>query len=380
MPNPKLKVLTLVGTRPEVIKLSAVIKRLDRECHHILVHTGQNYDYELNQVFFDDLGIRKPDYFLDSAGKNACETIANVLIKADEVLEKEEPQAFLILGDTNSCFAAIAAKRRKIPIFHMEAGNRCFDQRVPEEVNRKVIDNLSDINLVYTEHARRYLIQEGFRPEMVIKTGSPMREVLDTHSESIAKSNVLSCLGVEPKSYFVLSMHREENVDDPENLKRILQVVGEVSEGFGAKIVFSVHPRTRNRMDQSKLNLPTNFISIKPLGFFDYIKLQQSSLCVFSDSGTLTEESAILKFPSVMLREAHERPEGVDVGVTILAGSSMQSIFNAVHLAIDQAASFSPKDVADYSATDVSAIVVRTIASYWHYVNREVWKKNHKDT
>jgi UDP-N-acetylglucosamine 2-epimerase len=370
----KLKVLTLVGTRPEIIKLSAVIKRLDQDCHHILVHSGQNYDFELNQVFFNDLGLRSPDYFLNSAGKNACETIANVLLKADAVLESESPDAFLILGDTNSCYAAIAAKRRKIPIFHMEAGNRCFDQRVPEEINRKVIDSLSDINLVYTEHARNYLLQEGFRAEMVIKTGSPMREVLETHSAGIASSQVLNSLDLKEKRYFVLSMHREENVDNPTTLRSILSSVADVARSYGVKVVFSVHPRTQSRIEQAQIELPNFFVIMKPLGFFDYIKLQQSSLCVISDSGTLTEESSLLKFPSVMLREAHERPEGMDVGASILAGSSFRSISNAVNIAISQRA-FQSHDVKDYESTNVSTKVVRIIASYWHFVKREVWKQ-----
>lgn len=370
----RLKVLTVVGTRPEIIKLSAVIKELDRQFDHCLVHSGQNYDYELNQVFFDNLGLRPPDHFLGSAGKSATETIANVLTSIDAVLDLEKPDAFLILGDTNSCFAALSAKKRKIPIFHMEAGNRCFDQRVPEEINRKIIDNLSDVNLVYTDHARGFLLKEGFRPDLVIKTGSPMREILNEHALGIEQSKILDELNLEARKYFVLSLHREENVDDVKTLKAILDTVTEISKEFRAKVIFSVHPRTRNRLDQLVNFDASAFTQMKPLGFFDYIMLQKSSLCVISDSGTLTEEAAILKFAAVMMREAHERPEGMDEATAILAGSSRLSIGNAIRLAIAQANSFEADDVYDYEGAKVASKVARIIASYWHFVKREVWK------
>lgn len=373
-----LKVMTIVGTRPEIIKLSRVIAELDRHAKHVLVHTGQNYDYELNQVFFDQLQIRKPDHFLDAAGKSAADTIAAVIARADAVLAREEPDALLLLGDTNSCLAAIAAKRRKVPVFHMEAGNRCFDDRVPEEINRRIVDHISDINLPYTEHARRYLLAEGLRPETVIKTGSPMREVLEHHAADIAASRALQRLKLEPGGYFVVSAHREENVDSPENLGDLLASLDALARRHRKRIIMSTHPRTRKRLAAlSKRKVPVQVEFLKPLGFFDYIRLQQNAACVLSDSGTLTEESSILGFPAVMLRQAHERPEGMDEGTLIMSGLKPERVLAAVKATL---ASYAGKSrpfaaVADYATDNVSAKVVRIIMSYTDYVNRTVWSK-----
>jgi UDP-N-acetylglucosamine 2-epimerase (non-hydrolysing) len=373
-----LKVMTIVGTRPEIIKLSRVIAELDRHTRHVLVHTGQNYDYELNQVFFDQLQIRKPDHFLDAAGKTAADTIAAVIARADVLIAREEPDALLLLGDTNSCLAAIAAKRRKVPVFHMEAGNRCFDDRVPEEINRRIVDHISDINLPYTEHARRYLLAEGLRPDTVIKTGSPMREVLEHHAADIAASRVLQRLKLESGSYFVVSAHREENVDSPENLGDLLASLDALSRKYRKRIVMSTHPRTRKRLAAlAKRKIPAKVEFLKPLGFFDYIRLQQNACCVLSDSGTLTEESSILSFPAIMLRQAHERPEGMDEGAVIMSGLKPERVLAAVKASIasyaGQSRPFAP--IADYGANNVSAKVVRIIMSYTDYVNRTVWSK-----
>jgi UDP-N-acetylglucosamine 2-epimerase (non-hydrolysing) len=373
-----LKVMTIVGTRPEIIKLSRVIAALDRDTKHVLVHTGQNYDYELNQVFFEQLQIRKPDHFLDAAGKTAADTIAAVIERADAVLAREAPDALLLLGDTNSCLAAIAAKRRKVPVFHMEAGNRCFDDRVPEEINRRIVDHISDINLPYTEHARRYLIGEGIRAETVIKTGSPMREILEHHAADIAASRVLKRLKLEPGGYFVVSAHREENVDSPQNLGDLLASLEALSRKYKKRIIMSTHPRTRKRLGAlGKRKLPAGVEFLKPLGFFDYIRLQQAACCVLSDSGTLTEESAILGFPAVMLRQAHERPEGMDEGVLIMCGLSAERVLAAVKTTIEAHAG-GRKSCAippDYLADNVSSKVVRIILGYTDYVNRTVWRK-----
>lgn len=373
-----LKVMTIVGTRPEIIKLSRVIAALDRDARHVLVHTGQNYDYELNQVFFDQLQIRKPDHFLDAAGKTAAATIAAVIERADAVLAREAPDALLLLGDTNSCLAAIAAKRRKVPVFHMEAGNRCFDDRVPEEINRRIVDHISDINLPYTEHARRYLIGEGIRAETVIKTGSPMREILEHHAADIAASRVLKRLKLDPGGYFLVSAHREENVDSPQNLGDLLASLDALSRKHRKRIIMSTHPRTRKRLAAlGRRKLPAGVEFLKPLGFFDYIRLQQSACCVLSDSGTLTEESAILGFPAVMLRQAHERPEGMDEGVLIMCGLQPERVLAAVrttmaaHAGGRKAFAIPP----DYLAHNVSAKVVRIILGYTDYVNRTVWRK-----
>lgn len=372
------KVMTIVGTRPEIIKLSRVIAELDRHTSHTLVHTGQNYDYELNQVFFDELKIRKPDHFLEAAGKSVADTIAAVISKADAVMAKEAPDALLLLGDTNSCLAAIAAKRRKIPVFHMEAGNRCFDDRVPEEINRRIVDHISDINLPYTEHARRYLLSEGLRPQTVIKTGSPMREVLEHHAADISASRVLQRLKLESGGYFVVSAHREENVDSPDNLENLLSSLDALSRRYRKRIIMSTHPRTRKRLGGlAKRKIPSRVEFLKPMGFFDYVRLQQEAACVLSDSGTLTEESSILGFPAVMLRQAHERPEGMDEGTLIMSGLKPKSVLAAVKATI---ASYAGKQrpfalVADYATDNVSSKVVRIIMSYTDYVNRTVWSK-----
>jgi len=373
-----LKVMTIVGTRPEIIKLSRVIAELDRHTRHVLVHTGQNYDYELNQIFFDQLQIRKPDHFLGAAGKSAADTIAAVIAKADVVLANEMPDALLLLGDTNSCLAAIAAKRRKVPVFHMEAGNRCFDDRVPEEINRRIVDHISDINLPYTEHARRYLLDEGLRPETVIKTGSPMREVLEHHATDIAASRALQRLKLAPRGYFLVSAHREENVDDAGNLGDLLASLDALSRRYRKRIIMSTHPRTRKRLATlAKRKVPTRVEFLKPLGFFDYVRLQKEAACVLSDSGTLTEESSILSFPAIMLRQAHERPEGMDEGALIMSGLKPERVLAAVKATIASYAGnprpFVP--VADYDTKNVSAKVVRIIMSYTDYVNRTVWFK-----
>lgn len=371
--------MTIVGTRPELIKMSRVIAEFDEHTQHILVHTGQNYDYELNQVFFEDLKIRKPDYFLEAAGKNAAQTIAQVIMKADEVLEKENPDAVLLYGDTNSCLAVIAAKRRKIPVFHMEAGNRCFDQRVPEELNRKVLDHLSDINLVLTEHARRYLIAEGIRPETIIKTGSHMHEVLDHYRSGIDASHVVERLELKPYKYFVVSAHREENVDSPENLRELLQTLNALAEQYEYPVVVSTHPRTQARLDSLESKAAHPLVRfIKPLGFSDYIKLQLQAACVLSDSGTITEEASLLNLPAVTLRNAHERPEGMDVGTLIMSGLKASSVLDAVAVIMAQH-DYQKRVVPlidDYEAGPVSKQVLRVVLSYVDYVNRTVWSEH----
>ena len=373
------RVVTIVGTRPEIIKLSRVIPALDQHTEHVLVHTGHNYDYELNQVFFDQLGIRKPDHFLQAAGRTATETIANVLLKIEPLLERISPDAVLILGDTNSAISALAAKKRRIPIFHMEAGNRSFDERVPEEANRRMVDHLSDINLVYTEHARRYLLAEGLPADRIIKTGSPMREILDHHSAAIEASNVLVTLGLTPQKYLVVSAHREENVDDLENLRHLVESIRMICATFNFPVFFSVHPRTHRRLEEAgNLKLPPQVIYSKPLGFFDYIKLQQSALCVISDSGTITEESSILGFPAVTIRNAHERPEGMDVGSLIMSGLKPSDVLGAIRTVTKQHFQEQIRLSApiDYASSTVSAQVVRIVLSYIGFVNRVVWRKS----
>jgi len=377
-----LKVMTLAGTRPEIIKLSRVIAELDRHSDHVLVHSGQNYDYELNEIFFRQMGIRKPDHFLDAAGGSVAETIGNVIARADLVLAKERPDALLILGDTNSCLAAIAAKRRKIPIFHMEAGNRCFDQRVPEEINRKIVDHVSDINLTYTEHARRYLLAEGIRPETVIKTGSPMREVLDHYKPEIDGSDILTRLRLEPGGYFVVSAHREENIDSGRNFGDLLAMLNAVAQHYDLPLIVSTHPRTRKRMDGPVPVVLHRHISLlKPLGFFDYVQLQKRARCVISDSGTIAEEASILDFPAVTIRQAHERPEGMDEGTLVMCGLRAERVIEAIDLVTAQSAggrrAFRP--VEDYGADNVSRKIVRIIASYTDYVNRTTWRKEAED-
>jgi len=373
-----LKVLTIVGTRPEIIKLSRVMAELDEHVEHTLVHTGQNYDYELNQIFFDDLGIRRPDVFLEAAGSNAAETIGNVIARIDEILEQKKPDAVLLLGDTNSCLSVIAAKRRKVPIFHMEAGNRCFDQRVPEEINRKIVDHCSDINMPYTEHARRYLEAEGINPETIIKTGSPMLEVLTHHKEKIEASKVLQELNVEPQQFFLVSAHREENVDSEENLADLLGSLEGLANKYGYPIVVSTHPRTRKRLDDLKDYEPHKLVRfLNPLGFSDYCHLQQNAKCVISDSGTITEESSILSFPAVTIRQVHERPEGMDEGTLVMCGLKTDSVLRAVDIVTKQASDNGREFalVTDYQASNVSKKVLRTILSYTEYVNRVVWRK-----
>jgi UDP-N-acetylglucosamine 2-epimerase (non-hydrolysing) len=373
-----MRVMTVLGTRPEIIKLSRVIAELDRHVDHVLVHTGQNFDYELNEIFFRDLGIRRPDHFLDVAGGTLAETIGNVIIRADAVMEKENPDAFLILGDTNSCLSAIPAKRRKIPIFHMEAGNRCFDQRVPEEINRKIIDHVSDINLPYTEHARRYLLREGLRPETVIKTGSPMREVIEHYRPGIDGSDVLSKLALSPGEYYVVSAHREENVDDETNFGDLIGTLKALAETDVRRVIVSTHPRTRKRLKERGVAMDDPRIRfLNPLGFLDYVKLQQNARCVLSDSGTITEESSILGFPAVTIRQTHERPEGMDEGTLIMCGLRPENVLNAVGVVIAQTREVAPpfRLVPDYESRNVSKKVVRIILSYVEYVNRTVWSR-----
>lgn len=374
-----LKVMTIVGTRPELIKMSRVIAELDQHTQHVLVHTGQNYDYELNQLFFEDLAIRKPDYFLEAVGENAAQTIARVIDKSDEVMEKEKPDAVLLYGDTNSCLAVISAKRRKIPVFHMEAGNRCFDQRVPEELNRKVLDHLSDINLVLTEHARRYLIAEGVRPETIIKTGSHMREVLDYYMPKIQASDVLARMGLEQGRYFIVSAHREENVDTPENLTDMVETLNALAAQYEFPVIVSTHPRTQKRLDALNLDkLDSRIQFLKPFGFCDYVKLQMEALCVVSDSGTITEEGSLLNLPAITIRNAHERPEGMDVGTLIMAGLKKERVLDAVRVIIAQhdrnTRMMAP--VEDYEAQSVSRKILRIVLSYTDYVNRTVWRKD----
>jgi UDP-N-acetylglucosamine 2-epimerase (non-hydrolysing) len=374
-----LKVMTIVGTRPELIKMSRVIAEFDRHTRHILVHTGQNYDFELNGIFFEDLGIRKPDYFLDAVGENAAQTIARVIEKSDAVLEKESPDAVMLYGDTNSCLAIIAAKRRKIPVFHMEAGNRCFDQRVPEELNRKLIDHLSDINLVLTEHARRYLIAEGIRPETIIKTGSHMREVLDCYMPKIRASDVLQRLELTAGKFFLVSAHREENVDAPENLLSIADTLNALAERYQFPVIVSMHPRTRKRLDALELGNVSPLIRfLKPFGFCDYVRLQMEALCILSDSGTLTEEASLLNLPAITIRNAHERPEGMDVGTLIMSGLKKDRVLDAVEVVIEQHDRTQRvlNPVPDYEAGPVSKQVLRVVLSYVDYVNRTVWSKS----
>ncbi|WP_414676012.1 non-hydrolyzing UDP-N-acetylglucosamine 2-epimerase [Limnobacter sp.] len=373
-----LKVMTLVGTRPELIKMSRVIAELDKHTEHTLVHTGQNYDYELNQVFFDDLGIRKPDFFLEAVGDNAAQTIARVIEKSDAVLAQVKPDALMLYGDTNSCLAVISAKRRKVPVFHMEAGNRCFDQRVPEELNRKVLDHLSDINMVLTEHARRYLIAEGIRPETIIKTGSHMREVLDHYMPKIQQSTVLQTMKLEEGKFFIVSAHREENVDSPENVADLLETLNALAQQYNYPVIVSTHPRTQKRLaelDLSRMNPLIQFL--KPFGFTDYIRLQMGAACVISDSGTITEETSLLGLKAITIRNAHERPEGMDEGVLIMSGLKKARVLDAVRVVIEQKAEqpgVAPV-VKDYENPHVARQVLRVVLSYTDYINRTVWSK-----
>ena len=374
-----LKVMTILGTRPELIKMSRVITEFDKHTKHILVHTGQNYDYKLNQIFFEDLNIRKPDYFLETAGDNASQTIARVIEKSDAVLESEQPDAVLLYGDTNSCLAVISAKRRKIPVFHMEAGNRCFDQRVPEELNRKVLDHLSDVNLVLTEHARRYLIAEGIRPETIVKTGSHMREVLDHYMPKIKQSDVLNRMGLQHRGYFLVSAHREENVDSKENLSDLLLTLNALAETYDIPVIVSTHPRTQKRMDVLVGHAPhANVQFLKPFGFFDYIRLQMEALCVVSDSGTIFEEASLLNLRAVTIRNAHERPEGMDVGTLIMAGLKKERVLDSVKVVLEQFKETERPSVPveEYEAQSVSRKILRIVLSYTDYINRNVWRKS----
>lgn len=365
--------MTIVGTRPEVIKLATVIPELDKYTNHLLVHTGQNYDYELNEIFFEGMGIRKPDVFMNAAGSTSAETIANVIRISDELFKEHRPDALLVYGDTNSCLSVISAKRNKIPVFHMEAGNRCFDQRVPEEINRKIVDHLSDINMTITEHARKYLIAEGIPAETVIKVGSSMKEVLERNKDSIENSDVLKRLQIEYKKYFLLSMHREENLDDPKNFEALIESVNAVAKKYKLPIIFSTHPRTQKKIDAGEVKFNHLVKIMKPLGFADYIKLQKNAFCVISDSGTITEESSLLGFPAITIRQAHERPEGMDDGTIIMSGIDKEGVLDAVNVVTSQGMKM--KVVDDYNNDILGAKIVRIILSYTGYINRTVWKK-----
>ncbi|ELZ5940620.1 UDP-N-acetylglucosamine 2-epimerase (non-hydrolyzing) [Providencia stuartii] len=373
----KLKVMSVVGTRPEIIRLSRVLAKLDEYCEHILVHTGQNYDFELNEVFFNDLNIRKPDYFLNAAGKNAAETIGQVIIKIDQILEKTQPEAMLVLGDTNSCISAIPAKRRKVPIFHMEAGNRCFDQRVPEETNRRIVDHTADINLTYSTIARNYLLAEGLPADRIIKTGSPMFEVLNYYMSQIDTSDVLSRLKLQKRQFFVVSAHREENVDSPIQLAKLAKTLNTVAEHYNLPIIVSTHPRTRNRVEKQGLQFHPNIQLLKPLGFHDYNHLQKHAKAVLSDSGTINEESSIMNFPALNKREAHERPEGMEEASVMMVGLDVERVMQALAIIETQPTGNERllRIVEDYSMPNVSDKVVRIIHSYTDYVKRVVWKE-----
>ena len=374
--NSKIKVMTIVGTRPEIIRLSRVIAVLEEVARHVLVHTGQNYDYELNGIFFKELGVPRPKHYLNAAGRNAAETIGKIIAKTDAVLEKEQPEAVLVLGDTNSCLAVIPAKRRKIPVFHMEAGNRCFDMRVPEEINRRIVDHVSDINLCYTEHGRRYLLAEGLPPDRVMKTGSPMKEVLDYHRAAIGASTVHQRLGLKPGCYFTVSIHREENVDNPLHLSSLVGALNALARKYAFPLIFSVHPRTRWRLEAGRHKLHKLIRAMPPLGFFDYVALQKDAFCTLSDSGTITEESSLLGFPAIAVRQAHERPEGMDEGAVIMSGLDQGRILQAVEMTAAQFKKWGPCRVPnDYNVDQVSWTVAKIILSYTDYINRRVWQK-----
>ncbi len=373
----KLRVMSVVGTRPEIIRLSRVLAKLDLHCDHVLVHTGQNYDFELNQVFFDDLGVRKPDYFLNAAGENAAETIGQIIISVDKVLEEVKPEAMLVLGDTNSCLSVIPAKRRKIPIFHMEAGNRCFDQRVPEETNRRIVDHTADVNLTYSSIARDYLLAEGLPADRVIKTGSPMFEVLENYMSQIDSSDVLSRLDLKKGEFFVVSAHREENVDSPEQLMKLAETLNTLATHYNLPVIISTHPRTRNRIEAQGIKFHNNIQLLKPLGFHDYNHLQKNAKAVLSDSGTINEESSIMNFPALNLREAHERPEGMEEASVMMVGLGVERVMQALAVLESQPRGKERllRPVYDYSMPNVSDKVVRIVHSYTDYVNRTVWKQ-----
>ncbi len=372
----KLKLMTILGTRPEIIRLSEIIKKADKYFEHILVHTGQNWDYTLNKVFFDDLELREPDYYLDSVGNNLGETIGNIISKSYEILEKEKPDALLLLGDTNSSLSAIAAKRLKVPIFHMEAGNRCFDQNLPEEINRKIVDHISDINLPYTENSRRYLLAEGFRKEHIFVTGSPMTEVLEINKEKIENSDILERLNLKPNKYILLSTHREENVDKEETFNNLIESINEVAEVYKLPIIFSVHPRTQKKLKERKVKFNSLIQEMKPFGFFDYCNLQKNSFCVLSDSGTLSEESAILEFPAISIRTSTERPEVIDKGNIILAGIKKDEVLSSLEIATEMFKTDNKKvKPYDYLDNNVSDKVIKVIRSYTDIVDRVIWGK-----
>lgn len=375
----KFKVLTVIGTRPEIIRLSRVLSKLDatESIDHVLIHTGQNFDYELNEIFFKDLELRKPDYFLNAAGKTAAETIGKVIINIDPVLEKEKPDAFLVLGDTNSCLCAIPAKKRKIPVFHMEAGNRCFDQRVPEESNRRIVDHISDINLTYSDIAREYLLHEGIPADRIIKTGSPMFEVLNHFLPKIIESNALLELGLEKEKYFIVSSHREENINSDKNFRELVDTINSIAESYMMPVILSTHPRTRNQINLMKIKFHKSVILGKPFGFLDYIKLQMNAFAVLSDSGTISEESSILNFPALNIREAHERPEAMEEASVMMVGLKFDRIVQGLSILQSQKRmeERSLRLVGDYSMPNVSEKIIRIILSYTDYVNSVVWKK-----
>ena len=371
----KLKVMVVVGTRPEIIRLSEVIKAIDKYFNLVLVHTGQNYDYTLNEIFFEEFGLKKPDYYLNSPGKHLGETVGNIIAKSYEVINEVKPDALLVLGDTNSCLAAYSAKRLKVPIFHMEAGNRCFDFNVPEEINRRVVDHVSDVNLAYTENARRYLINEGIKNDFLYVTGSPMKEVLYANMESIDKSNILEKLNLNEKDYFVVSAHREENIDLPKNFEKLVNSLNKVAETYNKKIIFSTHPRTAKKIKENNIKFDERIINLEPLGFFDYVALQKHAFCVLSDSGTIPEESAILNFPGVSLRNSTERPEALDAGSIVLGGINKRDIINAIELAVTSYVENKENPVKDYRDSNVSEKVVKIIQSYYNIINERTWKK-----
>lgn len=373
-----MKVATVVGTRPEIIRLSRVIAALDRYMDHVLIHTGQNYDYELNGIFFEDLEIRKPDYFLEAAGKSAAETIGNVIAKSDEALGKVQPDAMLVLGDTNSCLAAIAAKRRKIPVFHMEAGNRCFDERVPEEINRKIVDHISDINMPYSDISREYLLREGIAPDRIIKTGSPMFEVLTHYRPKVERSDILERLGLEKDEYFVVSAHREENIDSPRQFRNLVEVLNLLASKYELPVIVSVHPRTRQRIDSEHVTFPELIRLLKPMGFSDYVHLMMGSRATLSDSGTITEESSILNFRALNIREAHERPEGMEEGAVMMTGMAPERVLEGLAILKSQpvGSTRALRTVADYNVPNVSEKVARIVLTYTDYVRRVVWRQS----
>ena len=380
----KLKIMTVVGTRPELIKMSRIIAEFEKFTNHILVHSGQNYDYELNEIFFKDLGLKKPDYFLNAVGKTVADSIGQIISKSDDVFEKEKPDAIVIYGDTNSGLSVIPAKRRKIPIFHLEAGNRSFDQRVPEEINRKIIDHLSDVNLPLTEHARDYLIQEGLPPEKTIKIGGTMKEVLDHYKNQIEKCNPLVKLKLKPKEFFLISAHREENVDSVERLSLLLKSLNRIAKKYKNPVIVSTHPRTKTRLNKllknSKISLDSRIKFMKPFGLFDYIKLQMMAKCVLSDSGTITEEASLLDFPAITIRQSHERPEGMDSGVLIMSGLDPERVIQSIDITISQHSNrkYNPK-VDDYEKVEVSQKVLKIVVSYIDYINRTVWSHEPKN-